>query len=489
LNSASHYDVVIIGAGVSGLAAGIRLAHFGQRVCIFERHNAIGGLNGFYSLDGRKYDVGLHAVTNFVPEGTKGTPLGKILRQLRIERDEFALCPQIGSRVAFGGRGEHSLRFTNDFAVLEAEVARLFPRQIDGFRRVAAYVRDQSLAGEGTGGSARAFLRERIGDPLLEDMILCPLMFYGSARENDIELGQFAIMFRALYLEGFARPLEGVRRMLRVLADKYRAAGGERRMKCGVLKIRSEAGRAVAVVLDNGEEVAAKRILSSAGWEETNALLDDAATADGGEDRPASRSEASVRKLGFVETITVLRETPARLGWGDDTIVFFNDSERFSYEQPADPVDVRSGIICFPNNFDYGPGQSLSEGFFRCTCLARPDKWIGIAPEVYAASKQKYFGLIQASARRFLPPLAPPDRLERATVATDMFTPRTVEHFTGHRGGAIYGAPDKHPDGHTRLPNLFVCGTDQGMLGIVGAMLSGISIANRHLLQGSGPAV
>ena len=28
------YDTIIIGAGMSGLAAGIRLAHFGQRVCI-----------------------------------------------------------------------------------------------------------------------------------------------------------------------------------------------------------------------------------------------------------------------------------------------------------------------------------------------------------------------------------------------------------------------------------------------------------------------
>ena len=37
-------DVAIIGCGMSGLAAGIRLAHFGKRVCIFERHNAPGGL-------------------------------------------------------------------------------------------------------------------------------------------------------------------------------------------------------------------------------------------------------------------------------------------------------------------------------------------------------------------------------------------------------------------------------------------------------------
>src|ERR1044071_5902776 len=106
MNSASHYDVAIIGAGMSGLAAGIRLAHFGQRVCIFERHNAVGGLNSFYSIGGRKFDVGLHAMTNYVRPGVKGTPLGKLLRQLRIERDEFALCEQKQSRIAFGSAGE-----------------------------------------------------------------------------------------------------------------------------------------------------------------------------------------------------------------------------------------------------------------------------------------------------------------------------------------------------------------------------------------------
>jgi hypothetical protein len=30
---------------------------------------------------------------------------------------------------------------------------------------------------------------------------------------------------------------------------------------------------------------------------------------------------------------------------------------------------------------------------------------------------------------------------------------------------------------------VYLCGTDQGFLGIVGAMLSGISMANYHILQ------
>jgi phytoene dehydrogenase-like protein len=466
--SSPQYDVAIIGAGLSGLAAGIRLAHFGKKVCIFERHNAVGGLNGFYSLGGRKYDVGLHAVTNFVPPGVKGTPLGKILRQLRIEREEIALCPQKGSRVAFGPRGQCSLRFNNDFALLESEVASRFPGQAAGFRKIAQFVRGAPLAGGGTGPSARQFMRGSIDDPLLEDMLLCPLMFYGSAREDDMDLGQFAVMFRALYLEGFARPLEGVRRLMRVLVDKYREAGGERRMRCGVRGIVARGGRAAALILDSGEEVVASHVLSSIGAAETSALL--------GEHPPLGRT------LGYVETISVLDRAPSALGWGDDTIVFFNDSERFSYRDPEVQVDLRSGIICFPNNFDYGSGGGLAEGIVRVTCLANYESWAGLPEERYRIDKARWFGEILESAIRFLPALDPEDSLLKATVARDMFTPTTVVRYTGHLRGAIYGSPDKNPHGRTALSNLYLCGTDQGMLGIIGSMLSGITMANQHIL-------
>nr|MBP9914236.1 NAD(P)/FAD-dependent oxidoreductase [Opitutaceae bacterium] len=273
MNTSSHYDVAIIGAGMSGLAAGIRLAHFGQKVCIFERHNAVGGLNSFYSLDGRKYDVGLHAMTNFVRPGVKGTPLTKLLRQLRIDREEFALCEQKQSRIAFGPRGETSLRFTNDFAVFESEVAAQFPSQIDGFRQLVQVIRaydDVSLDAQPE--SARAVVRRHITDPLLEDMLFCPVMYYGSAQERDMEFGQFVIMFKALFFEGFARPLDGVRVILRVLQEKYRQAGGERRMKCGVQRVICRQGRADTLVLDSGEEITATHVLSSIGAPETFAL-------------------------------------------------------------------------------------------------------------------------------------------------------------------------------------------------------------------------
>ena len=512
MNTRSHYDIAIIGAGMSGLAAGIRLAHFGRRVCIFERHNAVGGLNSFYSLGGRRFDVGLHAMTNYVRPGVKGTPLGKLLRQLRIEREEFALCEQKQSRVAFGARGEVSLRFTNEFAVLEAEVARTFPAQIDGFRALVGRVRtfdDVSL--DTSPIPARAVVRQHITDPLLEDMLFCPLMYYGSATEHDMEFGQFVIMFKALFLEGFARPFDGVRVIIRVLLEKYREAGGERRMKCGVQRIVSSGGRAQVLVLDTGEEIAAEHVISSIGAPETEKLLDGGrrpsgfakATPDrpgGGGSKSGDETQSNgldhrrpevgghlsdgknVGRLSFVETITILNRQPAELGWGRDTIVFFNDSTHFDYARPKGQVDPRSGVICIPNNFDYGEGRELPEGIFRVTCLANYDGWAHLPEADYQAAKQRWFTEAQRSARRFLPAVDD-GILTKTIVTTDMFTPRTITKYTGHLNGAIYGAPVKHRLGRTELDNLYLCGTDQGFLGIVGAMLSGISMANYHILQ------
>lgn len=465
----NHYDAIIIGAGMSGLAAGIRLAHFGKRVVILERHNVIGGLNSFYSIDGRKYDVGLHAMTNFVPPDVKGTPLGKILRQLRIDREQLDLCPQRRSFVRFPGA---ELAFDNDIALLESEVARAFPRQADNFRALLGDIRAfDDTTTEPCALMAREFIRRRIDDRVLEDMILCPVLYYGSAMEGDIDVLQFVIMFKSIFLEGFARPFEGVRVVLRALADRYRAGGGERRMKCGVARLAIESGVVAGVVLDSGETLTADVVISSAGLVETMRLCSD---------HPGRAHEEAVGRLSFIETIQVLDIQPAELGW-NETIIFFSDSERFHYERPAELVDIRSGVICMPNNFQFGD-RALSEGVVRVTCLANYERWTALNEDAYRAAKARSFDDATRSAQRFLAPVDPV-RLHKATVATDMFTPRTVEYYTGHLGGAIYGAPEKVRNGRTPYKNLFICGTDQGYLGIIGAMLSGITIANVHGLR------
>src|SRR6266404_5833474 len=263
----SKYDSIIIGAGMSGLAAGIRLAHFGQRVCMLERHYAVGGLNSYYRLGRRNYDVGLHAVTNYRPKGDKRGPLARLLRQLRFAWEDFGLAPQLGSRIAFPGV---SLDFNNDAALLEAEVAKNFPHEIDNFRRLQSEILDyDGIESPKARGSARDIVAGTIGDPLLIEMLFCPIMLYGSASERDMEFGQFSILFRSIFQEGLARPISGIRMILKKLVQRFKLLGGELRLRAGVQRIAVEEGQVREIVLDDGTPLAAKHVLSSAGWCET----------------------------------------------------------------------------------------------------------------------------------------------------------------------------------------------------------------------------
>lgn len=456
------YDAIIIGAGMSGLAAGIRLAHFNQKVCILERHTTIGGLNSFYRINGRNYDVGLHAVTNYLSSrAPKRGPMTRLLRQLRIRWEDLSLAPQVGSTIAFPGV---RLDFTNEFELFESEVAARFPGQVDNLRRlVDALVDYDDLGRAGNETSAREVVGRFIDDPLLVEMIFCPLLYYGGARERDMEWGQFSIMFRSIFLEGFSRPFKGVRLILKNLVRKFKSLGGELRLRAGVARIVAAAGHVDRLVLEDGSEIEGRRVLSSAGWRETMRLCEE----------PAPDSMPS-GQLSFIESISVLDTLPEKLGH-DRTIVFFNDSEKFHYEKPEALVDARSGVICSPNNFAYD--EPLGDGVVRVTSLANYDRWAELDEGSYRLEKLRWYDRSVASAVQFMPDF------RGHVIDTDMFTPTTIRRFTGHDNGAVYGAPHKRYDGRTHLDNLYVCGTDQGMVGIIGSIISGITVANAYCLQ------
>lgn len=460
------YDTIIIGAGMSGLAAGIRLAHYDQKVCILEKHYTIGGLNSFYRMNGRDYDVGLHAVTNFTEKGAKKGPLARILRQLRFKWDDFALAPQKGSRVVFP---QTELRFDNDLDLLRSEVKREFPDQVDHFEALVAKILDyDDLDQAAFELSGRAVLGETISQPLLIEMLLCPLMWYGNADCHDMAWGQFCIMFRSIFFEGFARPYKGVRLILKNLVKRYRSLGGELKLRHGVAKLHVDNGHANAIELDSGEIIEGKRILSSAGKLETLRLCSDVSQPD----------PKIAGNMTFIESISVLDREPSKIG-NDDTIVFYNDSEKFNWHPPKDDLcDIRTGVVCSPNNYLYeGDDGKLADGILRITTIADFDRWNNLSEDDYVKAKHHWYDKSVASSVRFTPDFRP------YVIDTDVFTPTTIRKFTWHDNGAVYGAPEKQLDGTTHLDNVFLCGTDQGYVGIIGAMMSGISMANLHCLR------
>jgi len=456
-------SLLVLGGGLSGIAAAIRCARYFPDVLILEQHSRPGGLNSYYYRRGQLFETGLHAITNFATPDDKKAPLNRLLRQLGIGREMLALRPQAGSEIRF--QDGKTLAFTNNFPDLTENIAKVFPQSLAAFEQLAQWLRDFDPFAATPGinfHSARAFLRQRLPDPILTDMLLCPLSFYGSSVENDMDLSQFAIMFQAIFFEGFCRPAGTIKDILDALLRRYQELGGDIRYHAKVAAIIHDHGQVQAVRLADGEEIECRFILSTIGHAETMAIL--------GEKMP---KEAP--RLAFVENIVSLPKTSLP---SDKSIVFFNTRAELHYAVPDEAVDFSSGVLCLPDNFLDCQAKQTETAWLRTTHLANYEKWRQIAadPDRYRLEKQAVCQESLAVAGKILG-----ISTEKA-IYEDSFTPLTVTRFTGKHHGAIYGAPDKIKDGVLGFNNLFLAGTDQGFLGIIGSMLSGVSMVNRHIL-------
>ena len=476
------YDCIIIGAGLSGLAAGIRLAHFGKKVCICEQHSVAGGLNSYFTRKGIVLDSGLHAMTNFAnARDSKSLPLLKLLRQLRIPHSSLDLREQNGSRIVFP---DAELNFSNTFEQLECEVRKTFPGAIDDFIKFDNYIRDYDGLDVTAGYiSARDVVTRFIDEPLLVEMIFCPMMYYGSAVEDDMDFAQFAIMYKSIFHEGFCRPAEGIKRVIELLQNRFIECGGKivkrpgeisesgdavLSFNCKIKKILTNSGKVAAVELESGEILEADKILSSAGFAESVELVDQSSYTE----------KPETGKMAFLETVLILNK-PASTFSCDTTITFFNQSANFAYRNPGSLINTQSGVVCVPDNFKFLEDDTPPHPQVRITMLANNKQWFELDDQLYKQKKQE----AEIDAVRLAAQYTGIASLSDNIVFTDIFTPKTIRRYTGHINGAIYGSPDKQKTGQTAINGLFLCGTDQGFLGITGAMLSGISMANMHILQ------
>ena len=454
---------VVIGGGLSGLAAAIRLARYNENVLLLERHSRVGGLNSYYYRNNRLFETGLHAITNYADKAAKHAPLNKLLRQLKISRDEIGFHQQISSEIRFP---EASLLFSNDFAELRQQISDTFPSQSDNFQRLVSYIDEADPFSEQRYRSTRAVLTEFLDDRLLVEMLLCPVLYYGSSWENDIDFKQYVIMFRSVFQEGLFRPAGTIKNLLDLLVAKLNHYGGTLKLGTGVRNIISQGEKIIGVTLENGEKILCKHLVSTIGLDETRLLLGRRKDSQGD------------RRLAFVESIFQLDRQALQVLPGDRTCIFYSRENDFRFEQPDVPVCYRSGVVSLPFNFqDLQTNRDSIE--IRTTHLANYQHWLTASKDsdLYEKMKEQHG---RQACREVEPILGD---FSDHIVFSDFFTPLTVERFTGKHGGAIYGSPRKISDGSMGYDNLVLAGTDQGFLGIVGAMLSGVSMVNRHILS------
>ncbi|RWX44458.1 Flavin containing amine oxidoreductase [Candidatus Electrothrix aarhusensis] len=274
-------------------------------------------------------------------------------------------------------------------------------------------------------------------------------------------------MFRALFLEGFFRPEGTIKDLIDMLLEQYDQFEGELRFRAPVAAIMNKDGKVQGVRLHNGEEITADAVLSTVGIPGTAQLSGWPLDID-----------QYIGKMTFMETISMIPELelpPERSG---RTILFYSLKDQLSYHRPVEPIDASWGVICFPDNFQGIERRNDAPTQVRVTNAANYELW-----QQAAADKEQYRHVKEVCGRQSAAAVSKIlGRYSQDAVFQDSFTPMTIERFTEKCGGAVYGSPIKIKSGRTPWSNLFIAGTDQGYLGIVGSMLSGVTIVNQHLL-------
>jgi phytoene desaturase len=126
-------NVVIVGAGLGGLACAVRLAGTGRQVTVLERAAGPGGRMGQLAVDGYRFDTGPTVLT--MPDLIEGT-LHAVGERMSDWLDLIRLDPAYRAHFADGSR----LDIRADAADTADQIARLCgPREAEGYLRFVEY--------------------------------------------------------------------------------------------------------------------------------------------------------------------------------------------------------------------------------------------------------------------------------------------------------------------------------------------------------------
>ncbi|WP_422772678.1 phytoene desaturase family protein [Plantactinospora sp. WMMC1484] len=266
--------VVVVGAGLGGLACALHLAGAGRQVTVLERESGPGGRAGRLSVDGYEFDTGPTVLT--MPD-LLAEALGAVGEELTDWLDLVPLDPTYRAHYPDGS----TLDVLPDTARMAAEVARVCgPREADGYLRFVDYARrlwqleradfiDRNLDGPAdllTANllrllAAGAFRRlqtkvdQFFADPRTRRIFSFQAMYAGLAPHDALAI--YTVISYLDSVAGVYFPRGGIHAVSRAMAGAAEKHGVRIRYGTPVTRVETSAGRATGVRTADGAVVPA----------------------------------------------------------------------------------------------------------------------------------------------------------------------------------------------------------------------------------------
>jgi all-trans-retinol 13,14-reductase len=488
------YDAIVIGSGIGGLAAAAVLARMKRyRVLVLEQHFKLGGFtHTFQRPGGYHWDVGLH----YVGEMNRNNPLRRAMDFITAGgvdwiqmKDPFETFLYPGFKFEVPSGREAYLK----------KLIGVFPAEAVNLRR---YFRDLNLVTRhlpgqfaGPGHSQRqkdffqrcremafqplkSYLDHRFQDQRLKAVVASQWGDYGLPPQL-ASLGTHAVIAHH-YLEGGYYPVGSGASLGSAIAKVVREAGGELKVRSRVRRILVEGGRATGVELEDSKglrRVSASEIYSDAGAQATYGKLLPAGLID----KDEMEEITSAFPYGVVTLYLGLKSRCEHLGIHGQNFWIYDGFDHDVLWEKRNQLAQGMASACylsFPGLKDPAATKPTAE-IIAPLDYSVFQRWGG---EKWMKRGQEYRSLKERISEALLDFVESRIPGFRAQIAyAELSTPLSVEHFTGHRKGAIYGYPGiprryglKSLKAKTPLKGLSLVGADVGGLGIAGAMMGGL---------------
>jgi phytoene desaturase len=477
--------IVVIGAGVGGLAAAIRLAAAGEQVVVLEQNAAAGGKMGQIEAGGFRWDTGPSVIT-----------MRHVLEDLfaaagRHLDDYLTLLPVDPLTRYFYPNGT-VLDVTRNLPEMMAQIAALDERDVEGYLAYLAYAaRIHRITGPvfiyDQPPTWRSFFRVSPFDALKVDGLRTMQQsirgFVHSPQMRQL-LGRFATYVGASpYLApatlnviahveltgGVWYPQGGIYAIARALSRLAGELGVDIRTRCGVTRIGIHNGIVKNVALADGTEISAKAVIANVDVATVyeKLLPEDVVKPK----RLKNLTDVESSCSGFILLLGI-DKTHLRLAHHN---IFFSSDYPREFEQifrqglpPAEPTIY----VAITAKTDPGHAPDGSENWF--VLVNAPP----LGPNFdWATQAEPYRDVVlNVLAEGFHLDVRSHIRVEK------MLTPVDIARLTGARRGALYGASSndrlnafRRP--HNRAPDVaklyFVGGTTHPGGGVPMVMLSG----------------